>query len=486
MDKFKILIVEDDALVAEDIKQAIQNSGYSVTSIATSGLEALIKVKKDSPDLVLMDVVLKGKMDGIETAHKIHTHFNIPIIYITAYSGKDTLAAAKLTKPYGYLIKPINEKELLIAIEIALNKYREKKDIEETLSETESRYRQLIERINESIILLDKKGIISFVNDNFLKMNGYSQAEVIGHSIVEFLEGESIEKYRKQVSCKKNENHYEFELVWKRKNGQNVITKASLELIYDDRADFKGSLMVLTDITKHRQVEKELVRSQWELRRLSQYLQNIREKEGKRIAREIHDELGQALTALKMDIFYLSKKFLNNYKNKKLFIKKTKSMLELIDETIRTVQKISAELRPRLLDDLGLVPAIEWYIKDFQERTKIECKSDLDFNCIKLDPDCSTAIFRIFQEALTNIARHAEATEVNISLKRINSKLEIQISDNGKGIKEDDIYSPNSLGLIGMKERIRPFNGELKLYNPENGGTTLSISLPFNTHQEAI
>jgi len=486
MDKFKILIVEDDVLVAENIKQILQNSRHSVTSIATSGQEALIKVKKDSPDLVLMDIVLEGKMDGIETVHKIHTHFDIPVIYITAYSGKDTLEAAKSTQPYGYLIKPIDEKELLITIEIALNKYREKKNIEKILSESESKYRQLIEKINECIILLDEKGIISFVNDNFLRMNGYFQAEVIGHSIVEFLESESLEKYRKQILCKKNENHNEFELVWKKKNGQNVITKTSLELIYDEKTDFKGSLMVLTDITKRRQVEKELVKSQWELRLLSQHLQNIREKEGKRIAREIHDELGQALTALKMDIFYLSKKFLNNYKNKRLFIKKTKSMLELIDETINTVQKISAELRPRLLDDLGLVPAIEWYIKDFQERTKIECKSDLDFNGIKLDPDCSTAIFRIFQEALTNIARHAEATKVNISLKRINSKLEIQISDNGKGIKEDDIYSPNSLGLIGMRERIRPFNGELKLYASENEGTTLSVSFPVDMHQEAI
>jgi len=483
MDKFKILIVEDDVLVAEDIKQILKNSKHYVTSIATSGQEALIKVKKDPPDLVLMDIVLKGKMDGIETAHKIHNHFDIPVIYITAYSGKDTLEQAKLTQPYGYLIKPINEKELLIAIEIALNKYREKKNIEKTLFESESKYHQLIEKINESIILIDEKGIISFVSDNFLKMNGYSQAEVVGQSIVDFLERESFDKYRKQISCKKDDNHYEFELVWKKKNGQNVIKKVSLELIYDD-GDFKGSVMVLTDITERRRIEKELVRSQWELRRLSQHLQNIREKEGKRIAREIHDELGQALTALKMDISYLYKKFLNNYKNRRLFMEKTKSMLELIDETIRTVQKISAELRPRLLDDLGLVPAIEWYIQDFQERTKIECIANLDFNGFELDLDCSTAIFRIFQEAMTNIARHAEATKVNINLKRINGKLEIQISDNGKGIKEDDIYSPNSLGLIGMRERIRPFNGEFKLHTPENGGTTLSVSIPFDAHQE--
>jgi len=485
MDKFKILIVEDDVLVAEDMRHILQNSGYSVTSIATSGREALIKVKKDCPDLVLMDIVLKGKMDGIETAHKINTHFDIPIIYITAYSGKDTLEATKLTEPYAYIIKPIDEKELLIAIEIALNKYKEKKNIEKALSESENRCRQLIENINDSIVLLDEKGIISFVNDNFLELSGYLQEEVIGQSIEEFLERGFLEKYRKQVLEKKMANNQTFELVWKRKDGQKAITKATVDIIYDER-DFRGSVMVLTDITERRQVEKELARSQWELRRLSQHLQNIREKEGKRIAREIHDELGQALTALKIDISYLTRKFLKDIKDRKQFMKKIKSMSELIDETIQIVQKISAELRPRLLDDLGLVPAIELYTQDFQERTKIECKANLDFNGFELDPDCSIAIFRIFQEALTNIARHAKATEVNISLKKINGNLEIQISDNGKGIKENDIYSPSSLGIIGMRERIRPFHGELKLYTPKKGGTTLSVSLPVDGHQETI
>jgi len=485
MKKYKILIVENDLLVAEDIKQILQNYGYSVTSIVTSGQETLIKAEQNAPDLVLMDVVLNGQMNGIEAAQKLHTSFDIPVIYITAYSGEKTIEAAKLTEPYGYMIKPIDEKELLIAIEIALNKYREKKKMEKALHESENRYRKLIDNMNEGIILLDEKGIISFVNDKFLEIKGYTQDEIIGHSVIDFLEKESLEKYRKQLSGNKERNHHCLEIVWKRKNGQKVITRTSLEIIYEENS-FKGCVMVLTDITEHRRVEDELRRSQVELRRLYQYLQNVREKEGKLIAREIHDELGQSLTALKIDISYLSRKFCKDIKDKEQFLKKMKSMSELIDETIQTVQKISAELRPRLLDDLGLVPAIEWYAEDFKERTKIDCQADLDLDGIELDPDCSTAIFRIFQEAMTNIARHAEATKVNIRLKGVNGKLEIQISDNGKGIKEDDIYSPNSLGLIGVRERIRPFNGELKLYTTKNGGTTLSVSLPVNGRQEAI
>ncbi len=485
MDRFKILIVEDDILVAEDIKQCLHNSKYFVTSIVDSGQKALTKIKESPPDLILMDIVLKGKMNEIETAQRISSQFDIPIMYISAYSGDDILQQAKSTQPYGYIIKPINDKELLITIEIALNKYREKKNIERHLFESETKYNQLIENINDSIVLLDEKGIISFVNDNFLDLIGYTQEELIGQSIKEFLEKGSLDKYIKQGVKKKEEKSQLSEIVWKRKNGQKIITRASLEIIYEENI-FKGWAMVLTDITEHRRVEEELIRSQVELRRLYQYLQNVREKEGKLIAREIHDELGQALTALKIDVSYLSRKFLKDIKNKEQFLKKMKSMSELIDDTIKTVQKISAELRPRLLDDLGLVPAIEWYAEDFKERTKIDCQADLDFDSIELDPDCSTAIFRIFQEAMTNIARHAEATKVKIRLKKVNGNLEIQISDNGKGIKEADIYSPNSLGLIGMRERIRPFNGDLKLYVPKSGGTTLSVSLPINGHQETI
>ncbi len=478
MSKFKILIVEDDALVAKDIKQTLQNFGYSVTSIVTSGRQALVKVEKDTPDLVLMDIVLNGKMNGIETAHKIHNRFDIPVIYITAHSGEKTIEAAKLTEPYGYVVKPIDEKKLLITTEIALNKYSKTKKIDEALSESERRYRQLIETMNEGVVVLDENGIISYVNDKFLEMNGYTQDEVIGHSQVEFLEKESFEKYKKQVSGKKKRDHHTFELVWKGKDGQKVSTIVSQELIYGDKGDLKGGLYVLTDVTERHQVEKELIRSQWELRRLSQHLQDVREREGKRIALEIHDELGQVLTALKIDISYLSKKFLKNSKDKRQFIEKTRSMSELIDKTIKKVQKISAELRPGLLDDLGLIPAIEWYAQEFQDRTKIEYKDNLDCDGVDLDADCATAIFRIFQEALTNVARHSGASKVKVSLKKIDGQLELEISDNGKGILEKDVFSPNSLGFMGMRERIRPFGGELKLHSPENGGTILSVTIP--------
>jgi two-component system sensor histidine kinase UhpB len=153
-------------------------------------------------------------------------------------------------------------------------------------------------------------------------------------------------------------------------------------------------------------------------------------------------------------------------------------MTSLIDKTIKTVQKISAELRPGLLDDLGLIPAIEWQCQEFQNRTGIECEVDFDSEVIDLSPDLSTAIFRVFQEALTNAVRHSRATRIQVSLKNNPDWLVLQIGDNGIGIPEQAIDSADSLGIMGMRERLIPFGGSLLIAGDANRGTTLTLSLP--------
>jgi len=215
------------------------------------------------------------------------------------------------------------------------------------------------------------------------------------------------------------------------------------------------------------------------LRRLSRHLQFVSERESKRIAREVHDELGQALTALKMDISWLSHKIAADDVNKERLLEKTSSMLWLVDKTIEAVQKISAELRPGLLDDLGLVPAIEWQAQEFQKRSGIKCTIKMEADDLEFGPDCSTAIFRIVQEALTNIARHARATRVTLHLKEKDGKLNLMIRDNGVGINREDIFSPESLGIIGMRERLVSFGGVLKLKGIPGRGTELTILIPL-------
>ncbi len=244
----------------------------------------------------------------------------------------------------------------------------------------------------------------------------------------------------------------------------------------DDLALLRTSSELIGNVLERKRAEDELKSSREQLRNLSAHLQTVREEEGKHIAREIHDELGQALTALKMDIYWLINKLPTDLKP---LLEKTKSMSKLIDTTIQTVQRILTELRPGLLDDLGLAAAIEWQAEEFQKRTGIKCEVTLDPEEIIMDQDRSTAIFRILQEALTNVSRHANATRVRVNLREKAGKLILKVKDNGIGITEKQISDPKSFGLIGIRERVHLFGGEFKISAIRDKGTTVTASIPL-------
>lgn len=245
--------------------------------------------------------------------------------------------------------------------------------------------------------------------------------------------------------------------------------------ILDNDQRVVSAVHIMKDINERKRAEDELRSSREQLRALAARLQLVREEERTQIAREIHDELGQVLTALKMDLSWLNKKF---PKDQNLLINKGKSMSKLIDTTIKTVKRISSELRPGLLDDLGLSAAIEWQAEDFQNRTGIKCDTSIDPEDIVMEEGISTVIFRIFQETLTNVARHANATKVKVSLKK-KKKIELKVEDNGKGITERQIASHKSLGLIGMRERVHSWGGEVKIEGKAGKGTKVTVSIPL-------
>jgi PAS domain S-box-containing protein len=260
-------------------------------------------------------------------------------------------------------------------------------------------------------------------------------------------------------------------------------TKSFPELKYGDKflsitiAPFpEGAIITSMDITERKNAEKELKSSKEELQNLAAHLQSIREKERMLIAREIHDELGQSLTALKMDLSWLYKKM---PRDKALLPKRTKSMLGLVDTTIQSVKRISSELRPGLLDDLGLSAAIEWQGEEFQNHTGIRCEVSVEPEDIILDQERSIAIFRIFQEALANVARHAKATRVKASLKKKAGKLELKVRDNGRGITEEKISDPKSFGLIGIRERAQFLDGTVEIRGIRDKGTTITVRIPL-------
>jgi PAS domain S-box-containing protein len=479
MQKARVLVVEDESITAQDVAAILLNLGYSVTSTVASGNKALEAVEADRPDIILMDIVLQGDLDGIATTRRIRSRFDIPIVYLTAYSDEKTLLAAKNSELFGYVLKPIDSRELQIAIEMALHEHAEQKKLERALRDSQERYRLLVDNMNEGIVLQDKSGVISYINENFLKAQGYDKEEVLGHCLSEFIEDEAEPAAEKPGGPGPEDSFRQREIKWSRKDGQKLSAIFSPRPIYDENGHLRGSVAVITDITQRRQIEEELSRSEEVLRKLSLHLQSVREKESKRIAREIHDELGQALTALKMDLAWISQKIVDKRRDPKRLLEKISSMSELMDKTLQAVQKISADLRPGLLDDLGLVPAVEWLAQEFERRSGVRCSVNLRCQNANFSPDCSTAVFRIIQEALTNVARHARATLVRIDLKESAGELELRIWDNGRGIREEEIRSPESLGLIGIRERLFPLGGVMKLEGLPDKGTTLEIKMPL-------
>jgi signal transduction histidine kinase len=218
-----------------------------------------------------------------------------------------------------------------------------------------------------------------------------------------------------------------------------------------------------------------LRKSEENLRALAAHVQSVREEEWARIAREIHDELGQALTGLKMDLTWVAKQLPPD----DAVAAKTRSMFDLIDGTIQSVRRIATRLRPAVLDEVGLGPAIDWQAKEFQKRSGIRCKVSAPADALALDPERSTAAFRIFQELLTNIARHANATRVDIAVRVDSGSLILEVEDNGRGIDESALFSPKSLGLLGMRERVLPFGGHVDITGVRDQGTKVRVSIPL-------
>jgi PAS domain S-box-containing protein len=246
--------------------------------------------------------------------------------------------------------------------------------------------------------------------------------------------------------------------------------------VFDAAGNVIGTTGLAHDITQRRQLQEEQRRSREQLRALAAHVESVREQERVRIAREIHDELGQSLTCMGMDLAFLDRQI--DPENKDAAAR-VAALAELVKDTIRCVRRISSELRPSILDDLGLGAAIEWLAHDFETRTQIACTVDVPED-LSLPIELATPLFRVCQEALTNVTRHASATDVSILLACSTSHISLEIKDNGRGITDEEIKRYGSLGLLGMKERIAILGGTLDVKGTPGEGTTLAIQIPLN------
>jgi PAS domain S-box-containing protein len=261
----------------------------------------------------------------------------------------------------------------------------------------------------------------------------------------------------------------------RRADGTPMLVEGDYVCLYDESGGLTGHFGIQRDITERRSNEEALRRSREELRDLADRLQAVREEERTRIARELHDELGQALTGLKLDLAWIRGRLPRPQAD---LAERLQTLMSRVDGTVEAVRRIATELRPGVLDLLGLVAAIEWQAQEFGRRTGIETSLELDADQAPLDDARATTVFRILQEALTNVARHAGASRVRIGFTRTRAQLRLQVADNGRGITQAELAGRRSLGLVGIRERAIASGGLLEITGRQGQGTVVDLRIP--------
>ena len=264
--------------------------------------------------------------------------------------------------------------------------------------------------------------------------------------------------------------------------GELRVLHARGAVVTDERGNATRLHGTAQDVTERMQAEERLRATTEQLRALSARIHSAKEEEGTRIAREIHDELGAALSSLRWDLEAVDEAISEAGEQPRFqeVRKKIEAMMRLTDTTVNTVRRIASELRPIALDQLGLTEAVEWHAQQFQERTGIIVNCDCPLEDHVLNPEQSTDVFRIVQEALTNILRHAQATRVDISMEEMEGCFVMRISDNGRGITEDEKSSQHTLGLLGMRERAHFADGSIEISGSDGKGTVVTVRIPIS------
>ncbi len=348
---------------------------------------------------------------------------------------------------------------------------------EESLRRSEEMYRTIFASTGTAMVIVEEDGTFSLVNEETEKLSGYAAGEIVGRMHwKEFITPEGLERLTGYNTLRKIDpgaapKNYEFRAVTRGGKIKDIFATASL------LPGTKRILLSMLDITRSKKDAEKLRLSQEHLRNLFRHAQDVRERERTRVAREIHDELGQVLTGLKLDLSFLARKLPAELTE---LVTKTNLMLRFVDMTIQSVKRITMDLRPGVLDHLGLVAAIQWQAEEFQKRTGIRCRMSVTPEEIILEPEQSTTVFRIFQETLTNISKYARATEVDIVLIEHGGSFEMTVADNGVGITKEQMENPRSFGLMGIQERASFSGGTARITGEKGKGTTVMITIPID------
>lgn len=438
--------------------------------VATTGAEGLALVDIMAPDLILLDIMMPD-MDGFETCRRLkesESSRNIPVIFMTARGDPESEARCFAVGAVDFVTKPINLPVLQARINTHLAQYEQRRSLE-------SMFRTLLEFALDAFILSNSHGEIVQINDQAEVLFGYDRHELIGQPIDVLLSpafhtsqaDHPTSDWGSLTPAKLPDIHC------RRKDGTEFPAEISQSPLQTDRELLSMSL--IHDLTERRDVEQALEASNQRLRDFGAQNEAIREADKKHIAREVHDELGQVLTALRMDVSIVRIRFGPLHPE---LAAKVQDMKLLIDRAIQAVRNVAMNLRPVALD-MGLVPAIEWLASEFRKYSNVPCLLHIEPDKIDLDETRAVVVFRIVQESLTNIARYAHASQVNIKLRRHDNKLQADVWDNGRGFDTQSSGQFKTMGLLGMRERALALGGVLDIISSPGLGTHISLSIPI-------
>jgi PAS domain S-box-containing protein len=348
-------------------------------------------------------------------------------------------------------------------------------------SEAQSLMASIVESSDDGIIGLTSGGTIVSWNGGAERLLGYSAGETKGQSISIVSPAQKHELLRVIEQVRNGVHAESYETVLLKKDGEKIDVSVTISPITSDAGMIVGASAIIRDISERKMVQEELGKSNEQLRDLYRRLQSAREEERTRIAREIHDEFGQTLTALSFDLAWMEKRL---HPDQTQIAQKIESMSKIIGMAIQSIKKLSTDLRPGILDDFGLHAAIEWQAEEFETRTGKKCEVVLDVNDLNIDNEVSTAIFRILQETLTNIMRHASANRVELQLREEPGELVFLVRDDGIGLNPHEANAPQSYGLVGIQERAYSLGGTAEIISSPGQGTTVCVRLPLEKREK--
>ncbi len=451
-----IMVVEDEQIVAIDLTRTLESLGYSVLPPVDSGDKALKVIRENSIDLILLDIKLKGGMDGIETARHIKRSFSTPFIFLSTFSDAETLSRAKKTEPYGYITKSSHQNDLHSMIEMAL--YRHKMELqarknEELLSIT-------LKSISDAVIGATLDGTIISWNQGAEQIFGYTKDEVYGKNLLiltpPFYPNEMpdiLDKIRDDIEVE----HYE--TVRQKKSGEIINISLKVNPIRGLMNEVTGVSLIARDITAKKQLEKEIL--------------DISEKERKRIGKDLHDSLGQNLTGISLQLKLLENMLQESNSNEEVDI--ARRIQDMVNQSIKQTRNLAKNLLTVTLQNQGLSVALKELC--LQIENLYDCKIDytLQLENDITDEVLATQLYHIAQEAITNAKRHGNADEVDILLKEEDSEYYLQIRDDGKGMER---HHTQGLGLKIMEFRSNIINGRLSIFENDQKGTTVVCRVP--------